>query len=183
MSDFETIARPYAKAAFAYANDAKQLDQWSEFLAFAALATNDEVMVGYLTSPGVLSSDKASFIIDVLEAGLTAAKVTDEQRNFIKLLSENRRLNAFDAICDQYEALKRDVDGVVEVRVISARKLTAAQTKAMTVKLKARLGKDILLTAEVDATLLAGAVIYANDVVIDGTARGKLNKLASALNK
>ena len=183
MSDFETIARPYAKAAFASANEAKQLDQWSEFLAFAAIATNDEVMVSYLTNPGVLSSDKAKFIIDVLEAGLTANKVTNEQRNFIKLLAENTRLNAFDAIYDQYEALKREVDGVVEVRVVSARKLTAAQTKAMIAKLKTRLGKDILITAEVDATLLAGAVIYADDVVIDGTARGKLNKLASALNK
>ena len=72
---------------------------------------------------------------------------------------------------------------MVEVRVVSARKLTATQTKAMMAKLKTRLGKDILITAEVDETLLAGAVIYADDVVIDGTARGKLNKLASALNK
>ena len=78
---------------------------------------------------------------------------------------------------------RSEVDGVVEVKVISARKLTAAQTKAMTAKLKARLGKDVSIDVEVDASLIAGAVIYADDVVIDGTARAKLDKLASVLNK
>lgn len=183
MADFETIARPYAKAVFANANEAKQLDQWSEFLALAASATNDGVMLAFLASPGVLSSDKAGFIIAVLEDGLTAAKVGDEQRNFIKLLAENSRLNACGAIYEQYQALKREVEGVVEVRVVSARKMTVAQSKAMAAKLSTRLAKDVSISAEVDASLLAGAIIYANDVVIDGTVRGKLNKLASALNK
>lgn len=181
MSDFDTIARPYAKAAFALAKETKQLDQWSEFLALTALTVNDESMSALLANPSVLSSQKADFIVDVLEAGKLS--VTQEQKNFVQLLAENMRLNSSDAICDQYEALKRSVEGLVEVRVVTARKLTAAQTKAMSTKLKERFGKEIELTSEVDASLLAGAVIYADDVVIDGTARGKLNKLTTSLSK
>lgn len=183
MSDYQTIARPYAKAAFALANEAKQLDQWSEFLAFTALAVEDSAMAAYLANPRSLSSTKAEFIVDVLEVGLTATKITDEQRNYVQLLAENDRLNAFGEILTQYEALKREVDGVVDVRVVSARKLTAAQTKSMATKLKARLGKDITISAEVDQDLIAGAIIYADDVVIDGSTRGKLNKLATMLHK
>ncbi len=183
MSGFETIARPYAKAAFALAHETKQLDQWSDFLAFSALVVEDDAMATYLANPRTLSSTKAMFIIDVLEAGLSGAKVTDEQKNFVQLLAENDRLNAFDAILTQYQTLKREVDGVVDVRIVSAKKLTAAQTKAMAAKLKARLGKEVTISAEVDSALIAGAVIYADDVVIDGTARGKLNKLATMLNK
>ncbi len=183
MSDFETIARPYAKAAFALAHETKQLEQWSIFLAFAAFAVEDNVMASYLANPSTLSSTKATFIIDVTEAGLEADNVSSEQKNFVQLLAENNRLGAFTAISVQYESLKRQVEGVVDVRVVSARKLTAAQTKAMTAKLKTRFGKDVTISAEVDASLIAGAVIYADDVVIDGTASAKLKKLASTLNK
>jgi len=183
MSDYQTIARPYAKAAFALANEAKQLNQWSEFLAFSALVIEDAVTGSYLTNPRELSTTKARFIIEVLEAGMKATKMTDEQRHFIQLLAENLRLNAMGDILIQYEALKREVDGVVDVKVISARKLTSAQTKSIVTKLKARLGKEVTINAEIDKSLIAGAIIYADDVVIDGSARGKLNKLATSLSK
>lgn len=183
MSDFQTIARPYAKAAFALANDTNQLDQWSEFLAFTALTVSNEEMAGFLSNPRSLSKDKAAFIIDVLKAGLSADKVNEAQCGFIRLLAENSRLSACDDILEQYEALKREVDGVVEVKVVSAQELTSDQSKAMAEKLKARFGKDVTISAEVDETLLAGAVIYADDVVIDGTARGKLDKLSTVLNR
>ncbi|MBL7004283.1 MAG: F0F1 ATP synthase subunit delta [Gammaproteobacteria bacterium] len=183
MSDFDTIARPYAKAAFQSASELDTLDQWSEFLAFASLTIEDKTMLGYLTNPSILAGDKALFVADVLNAGLKGSGLTQEQNNFIQLLAENNRLLAFGSIMGRYEALKREVDGVVDVKVISARKLTVAQTKAMATKLKQRIGKDVSIVAEVDASLIAGAVIYADDVVIDGTARAKLDKLASALNK
>ena len=42
MAELSTIARPYTKAAFESALEQKALDKWSEMLALAAQATQDE---------------------------------------------------------------------------------------------------------------------------------------------
>ncbi|NIU42369.1 MAG: F0F1 ATP synthase subunit delta, partial [Gammaproteobacteria bacterium] len=47
--------------------------------------------------------------------------------------------------------------------------------------LKARLGREVTLECETDPSLVGGALIRAGDLVIDGTVRGRLGKLATAL--
>ena len=90
---------------------------------------------------------------------------------------------ALPAIAEVYEELKQQAEGTIEVKVVSARKLTAKQEKEMAKNLQKRLGKEVSITAEIDQSLIAGAVIRAGDLVIDGSARGRLNKLTSTLNK
>ena len=90
---------------------------------------------------------------------------------------------ALPAIAEGYEALKQEAEGAIEVSVTSAHKLTAKQEKEMASSLKKRLGKDVTIKAEIDESLIAGAIIKAGDLVIDGSARGRLNKLTSILNK
>ena len=44
MSEYITVARPYAKAAFDFAVEQNQLDQWQGMLNFAAaVAENDQI--------------------------------------------------------------------------------------------------------------------------------------------
>ena len=132
----------------------------------------------FLTSPSVLASDKAALLTDVLAQ---KTDVSESQQNFLKLLAENDRLQALFDIVAQFEALKLEAEGMIDVKVISARKLTAAQSKSMAAKLKARFNKEVNITTEIDKSLIAGAIIYADDVVIDGSARGKLDKLSTTL--
>ena len=46
-----------------------------------------------------------------------------------------------------------------------------------------RLGKEVSMTTEIDSSLIAGAIVTAGDLVIDGSARKKKKKLTIALNK
>ena len=46
-----------------------------------------------------------------------------------------------------------------------------------------KLGKKVSVTTEIDKSLIAGAIIRAGDLVIDGSARGRLDKLTTVLNK
>jgi F-type H+-transporting ATPase subunit delta len=45
--------------------------------------------------------------------------------------------------------------------------------------LSKRLGKKISLSTSTDAALIGGAIIRAGDIVIDGSIRGRLEKLAT----
>ena len=61
--------------------------------------------------------------------------------------------------------------------------LTESQSEEIKNSLKARFDKEISIEAKVDESLIGGAIIRAGDLVIDGSARGKLTKLAETLTR
>ena len=183
MSDFETAARPYAKAIFELANEEGALDFWSDALQLAAAVASDESMQALITSPSVDDGELVATFVAVMSAVDDGPEINAQVENMIKLLVENDRLLSLPAIHEHYEILKQEAQGSIEVQVTSARKLTIKQQKAMAEQLKKRLGKEVTIVADIDQSLIAGAIIKAGDLVIDGSALGRLNKLTSVLNK
>ncbi len=104
-------------------------------------------------------------------------------KNLIALLAQNGRLSALPSIATTFESLKQEAEGKIEVVVRTAQKLTAKQQSAMAKSLAKKLGKEINITTEIDETLMAGAIIRAGDMVIDGSAKGRLDKLTTVLSK
>ena len=100
----------------------------------------------------------------------------------MRLLAENSRLPALPAIAVLFDALKQEAEGKIEVRVRSAQALSDEQQQQIAESMAKRLGKDVSISAEVDETLIAGAVITAGDLVIDGSASGRVQKLSQAVN-
>ena len=103
--------------------------------------------------------------------------------NAIRLLAENSRLAALPAIAGRFAALKQEAEGKIEVRVRSAQELSAEQQDSIARSMAKRLGKEVSISAEIDDSLIAGAVITAGDLVIDGSASGRIEKLSLAVNK
>ncbi len=183
MSDFETVARPYSSAIFELAREQNNLQLWSDVLQLGASIAKDQAIQDLAVSPTVLSAQLAELFISIMSATKDAPEINQEVKNLIALLAENERLLALPDILQGYEALKQEAEGTLEVQVTSALELTAKQEKDMAESLKARLGKDVTITTEIDQSLIAGAIIRAGDLVIDGSARGRLNKMTSLLNK
>ena len=176
MAERATIARPYAKAAFEYARDAKALARWSQGLKAAAEVVADP-RVGPLTkSPQWSAADLVSLITDVtgdeLDAGL---------QNFVRVLAENRRLLLLPEIAAHYEMLRSAVENTIDVEVVSAAPLDAAQAEKLERALSTRLKRRVRMQNAVDPTLLGGAVVRAGDLVIDGSLKGRLQRLATEL--
>ena len=181
MADFETAARPYARAVFELASEDDSLDRWQSLLDGAAAIAADEQMENLFSRPEILENDLAKLFVSVAEgAGIEA---DDNFKNLILLLAENDRLAALPAIATAYAALKQETEGKIEVRVRSAQKLTDAQEQKIAESMAKRLGKEVSITTEIDETLIAGAIVTAGDLVIDGSASGRMDKLAVALNK
>ncbi len=178
MADITTAARPYARAVFELAKEQKRFDQWSDMLTFMAAVAHDPTMRALLESPK-LSRDQASEVF----ISVCQEHIDEQGQNVIKLMAENRRLALFPEVAAIYEHMRADAEGKIEAVVTSAEALTEDQTNAIVVSLKKRLGREVSLSARTDPSLLGGAVIRAGDLVIDGSIRGKLEKLATVLSR
>jgi F-type H+-transporting ATPase subunit delta len=182
MSDFETSARPYARAVFELATEEGQLQQWQDRLRLAAVIAADTDMLAMFELPSMLASEQAELFLSVASES-AKADINDDFKNLVALLAENGRLAIFSAIATVFETLKQEAEGRIEVLIRSAKELTAEQQEKISKSLGERLGKEISISTEIDESLIAGAVITAGDLVIDGSASGRMDKLSTALNK
>jgi len=177
MAEITTIARPYAKAVFEFALERDELDRWSNALALAASFTSHEELRPLLDSPKIADADKAEAI-----AELCGEQIFAEAVNFLKLLGQQKRLPALAAVSEAFELLKAQQQQIIEVEVQSAFELSPEQEEKIAEGLRTKWNKQINLHSSVDQSLIGGVVVRAGDVVIDGSLRGKLDKLAEAVN-
>lgn len=176
MAEAATIARPYAKAAFMSARDSKVLPAWSEALQKSAGMVADPRVADLLTNPK-LSLDQ---IVSIF-AGLGGNEIDAHWRNFVRLLAQNKRLEALPAIAVQYEQLRAQYENELDVEVTSAVAMNGEQRAKFVAALQRRFKRDVRMSTTVDPALLGGAVVRAGDLVIDGSINGRLQRLASEL--
>jgi F-type H+-transporting ATPase subunit delta len=174
--DITTIARPYAEAAFARAQESKQLDAWGDALAVLSSIAGDADMADQIANPNVPRERLSEAILEI-----AAGTLPDDAKNLVRILAENNRLSALPEIAVLFEDLKTKHQGVRQVQVLSAFDLNDVQKTELAGVLKKRLGADVELTVETDPSLIGGVEIRAGDLVIDGSVRGKLHKLATEL--
>ena len=177
MAEAITVARPYAQAVFMYANAKQALKDWSDMLSLMAAIADDAAMHELIDSPHLTETQLADLFIQV-----AGDNVDDSGANFIRILAENRRLALLPEIAALYEIQRRAAEGIVQAEMVTAFPATEAQQAGIIASLSKRLGRDIELSCSTDAGLLGGAIIRAGDLVIDGSVRGKLERLGSALN-
>jgi len=176
VADRATIARPYARAAFAHAQTAQDVASWSKLLAAAAAGASDSRVARLIGNPHVTGDE----LVDLL-GGLSKHAAGAAGRNFLRALATNRRLALLPQIAAQFEKLRADTEGVVDVEVIAAREIAAPQEKRLQAALAKRLGREVRMHTRIDESLIGGAIVRAGDLVIDGTLKGRLERLESAL--
>jgi F-type H+-transporting ATPase subunit delta len=180
MSSLTTLARPYAKAAFGLAQDSGNgaLANWQSMLTMASQIAANEKVAGVLENPLVSTAQAVDLVSsaggDHFDAGFKA---------YLGVLGANRRLALLPEISSLFIRLKQQAEKQLQVRVVSATPLNDDQAKRMSEALAKRFNCAIELDSEIDPSVLGGAVIYAGDQVIDGSLRGRLDKLTSALSR
>lgn len=173
MLNRTTLARPYARAAFQSARQHDAVQNWSRNLAVAAQVATEGPMLGLLESPRLTKTQ----ILDVFRE--VGGESFDERFvNFLKTLSQYRRLALLPDVFAQFESLRREAEERMHVLVTSAHAMSEEETRHLSERLRQRFGREIDMEVEVDASLIGGAVIRARDKVIDGSVRGQLERLA-----
>jgi F-type H+-transporting ATPase subunit delta len=187
VADNNTVARPYAQAAFDVAQESDALAELSESFAAAKALMEDGQVAAFMAVPALSDDDRLTFLqglfAQAVGEGSVFAGGSQHGTNFIKLLLENGRVGVLPEITDHFEALKAKVENTVDAVITSAAPLSNEQRQAMAASLKKKLGREVNVTTEIDENLIGGAVIRAGDVVIDGSLRARLEGLANSLIK
>ena len=155
MAEVATLARPYANALFDVAKSAGELDRWSRMLGLLSATAQDDKVQRMLQGPDMAEAAKAG----------------------------NKRMSLLTEITIQFETLSALEQRSLDVVVISAYPLSADEELTLKASLRVRFDKEISMTSEVDPKLIGGAIIRAGDTVIDGSLRGKLDKLAETIQR
>lgn len=178
MAELMTIARPYAKAVFELASEQGKLGAWSDMLKLVSQVASSGELAGIIGNPKIGRDRVGALIIDVC-----ADKLSAEGKNLVKMLAENGRLECACAIFDNFEEMRAEAEKTIDAVVITAFEVDDAQQQKIIAALKKRLGREVSLTCQVDSSLIGGAIIRAGDLVIDGSAAGQINQLATALSR
>jgi len=176
MAERITTARPYAKAIFALARQSNTLDATSANLMRGAATVTDPRVHALLGSPQMTPAQLAELV-----NGVVSDKLDENSRNFVSLLALNRRLGFLPEIAVLFEQMKTELENAVDVEVVAASQLTPDQERRYAAALQKKLGRSVRLHTKVDGSLIGGAVLKAGDLVIDGSIKGRLERLAIEL--
>jgi F-type H+-transporting ATPase subunit delta len=175
-----TIARRYARAIFELGRERGELVALRRDLdALAELERESEPLRAALTSPSTADDQRDQIMADLsalLQSNPYAA-------NLVRLLARRRRLSLLSELVRQFGELVDEHDGVVRATVRSAAELSADYVSRLGAELEKALGKKVVVTVEQDPSLIAGLVTQIGDQVIDGSLRGKLDRLRESLHQ
>lgn len=176
MSELTTLARPYAEAVFKHALNTGHLDKWSRVLEFLATAMADEELADAAKNPLIKKEKFQQLLLDIGKGILDA-----EGENLTKILVQNGRITLAGQIRDLFERKRSEYEGYVDVNVTTAYPLNEEDREMLTENLEKYLGKQVRLKVDQDRGLIGGLIIRAGDKVIDGSVRGRLERLAKRL--
>jgi F-type H+-transporting ATPase subunit delta len=178
MAERSTIARPYAQAIFELAQKDGDFARWSDALELLAMASQDANLAPLLGSPKIGRQQLADLLIEI-----AGSRLDDTGRNLVRVLADARRLVLLPEIAAQYNALRAEAEGTIDARLVTAQPVAAAARDQVAAALSKRLNRKVSLTAETDPSLLGGAIVRAGDLVIDGSVRGRLARMAATLGR
>ncbi|MFW3316363.1 ATP synthase F1 subunit delta, partial [Escherichia coli] len=91
------------------------------------------------------------------------------------------RLSTLPEVLSQFIQLRAVLESTVDVEVTSAIELTKQQLANISAAMEKRLSRKVKLNCKIDKSVIAGMIIRAGDLVIDGSVRGRLERLTDVL--
>ena len=164
----------YAAALFDLAESAKALDGTAADLATLQAALSESADLRQLTTSPAISRADAGKAVAALAGSLGLGGLTTK---FLGVLAQNGRLSVLSGIISQFTVMLNAHKGTATAEVVSAHKLTAAQTKALEAKLKARTGQAVAVDVQVDPSLLGGLIVRIGSEQIDSSIKTRLERL------
>lgn len=167
-----TAARRYAEAVFEIAERDDSMEAWSAALTVAQDRLTDPQVMRLLANPAIGAQAR----IDVLER-IVGDSVSGPQRNLLALMVRRGRIELLPSVIREFRRLYRRREGIAEATVVSAAALDESELTRLQEQLAEITGKRIELRHAVDPTLLGGLQVRVGDQLIDGSVRGRLERL------
>lgn len=174
------ISGRYATALFELAKDAGQIETVeSDLNALEAALNESEDLSALIRSPIYSRAEQGRAIGAVAEKMGLSSLVA----NTMGLMASKRRLFALPQTIADVKGLIAEDRGEVTAEVTAAKPLTDAQREALSATLRDAVGKDVIINATVDESLIGGLVVKLGSRMIDTSIRAKLDSLQNAMKE
>jgi F-type H+-transporting ATPase subunit delta len=183
MSEYITIARPYAKAVFDSAKNEEKLEEWDSFLSYLSSIVSNSSIISIIKNRTINYNDKSRMIISFFDNfdSTLDKEVIDQFSNFIKVLAYYGRLLCINDIYFLYKQymnqLLNCVDAIIKVPCV----INSYQKDDIINSLAKRFDKKVIALFEVDENLLGGFCVKVGDSVLDASILGNLQSLSSKI--
>jgi F-type H+-transporting ATPase subunit delta len=176
MATRDSAARRYAEAAFQVAERDGTVDAWRRELDAAATIVATEVIGRTLSNPAIALETRAEAVNTTF--GRVASKPVT---NLIQLMLRRGRIEDLPRVASEFRRLDNARQGVTIATATSAAPLSKDEVAALTSRLEQLTGGRVELDVHVDPSLLGGLVVQVGDRLIDGSVRGRLERLRNQL--
>jgi F-type H+-transporting ATPase subunit delta len=176
MAELSTVARPYAEAVFKLSQEAGNSASWSDVLSLLEMMVSDPQMDGLIGNPRIQRHQLVALIV-----GVAGNQLDAQAKQLVEVLVENNRLVLLPQIRSQFEVLRQEREGVIDAKITSAFRMEDGQISRLVKDLEARFKRGIRPDVWIDPTLIGGVKVAVGDIVIDGSVRGRLDRMEAAL--
>ena len=181
------IARRWARAAIQLAQEKNALDELAQDLdALSRLLRENAELRHALLSPSFREEQRRKVLTAVLDANPAGRAPHAITRVLMNLMVDKQRLAYIPMLADMFRLEADRLVGRVRAEVWSAKPLEKAELEEIAKALEAQaqkrnLGKQVVVEAKVDQTLLAGVKARLGGVVFDGTLKNHLRRIGAGL--
>jgi len=172
-----TYARAFADVVMTKSNLLDPARMLQELHGIEALLKESDPLRRVLENPSIPGDRKRA----VLDAITQRLGTTGQVRNFVAVITDNRRLPLFSEILKQVEEEVDDRQGFAEAQVSSARQLSDPERQMLEVEIAKMTGKKVRARYAQDASLLGGAVVQVGSTIYDGSVKGQLERIREQL--
>jgi F-type H+-transporting ATPase subunit delta len=161
----------YAQAIFELAEQHEQLEPWDQELRLAADVLGDEEFGLFLKHAEVPLERKITAIDEVLSEAHPLV------RNLVALIVSRGGVEAMRDVQEAYTHLLDERLGRQRVEVVAAVPLDQVELERITDLVGRMVGKEVVVSAQVDESILGGLIIQIGDQLLDGSASTALERL------
>lgn len=174
------IGKRYAEALSDSISESSGLNSALENLRdFTSALDSDTELSPFFAHPSIPGDKKIAMVRDICERLSVEANV----RNLLLTLTERKKILYLRNITEYFEKVVDNRLNNVRVQVTSASELNLASVERLTSSLSRILGKTVLLTQDVEPSLLAGVVLRIGDLVVDASVKNRLALLKRTIEK
>lgn len=178
MTEFATIARPYAKALFSLATEKNQVDNWLSHLAELAWLMQQSTVVDFLNQADKSYATQADDLLNLL----SKSSVSKEFKNFVYVVAQEKRLVVLPEIYVQYENLVLADSSTKEAVIYTAYKIGSEGQRAKIISdLEQHFNTRLKASFKIAPDLIGGLKVEVGDQVLDLSVQGKLKALYATM--
>lgn len=166
-------SRRYSQALYGLAEEKGMLDRVSgDITNCLNMIKSSRALALFFHSPAIPKSKKLIAANEIFKG-----KISDLTLNFIKLLIQRGRAELTNGIFEDFISLKKEKDGILDVKITTSIDLSSDEKSAMKKKIDEYTKKNGILDFEKDKNIIGGFVARIGDTILDGSIKRQLELL------